>query len=302
MGKLIEQKQVNADAIAIEHYENVFYNNPTFDIVSLENGNPKWNKIQITNASLMCDVDESILLPPLSENKKLMLEVERLRLDIDPNIDKPYVESEEILKRREAINKEKILKNQIQKLIDMKATERELQELLKSDLSIFGERYSYPSDEYVCFSEFPLNSGFVDFVVAGGRSRMDVYLIEIKGADFNFITESSYHNLSVKIYEAYQQVLRRLGDIEREYSSFCKLIHEKRLEVEKGNKIHNGLLGPKGALSVDPNKDICLYGILIGGRSIDDSLESKLRHNLEKQHHHKIKIDSWDSWLRKVNR
>jgi len=43
-------------------------------------------------------------------------------------------------------------------------SETDIQKLIKSDLSIIGDFYSHPSEEYICFSEFSLDDGVVDFV------------------------------------------------------------------------------------------------------------------------------------------
>ncbi|WP_017151764.1 hypothetical protein [Bacillus bingmayongensis] len=51
-----------------------------------------------------------------------------------------------------------ITKVKIETLVKNGAKEQELQRLLKQDLSIFAEVYAYPSDEYICFSEFPIGN------------------------------------------------------------------------------------------------------------------------------------------------
>lgn len=44
----------------------------------------------------------------------------------------------------------------MKELIDAGASERELDALMKKDLSLIAEIYSYPKDEYIVFSEFLL--------------------------------------------------------------------------------------------------------------------------------------------------
>ena len=73
----------------------------------------------------------------------------------------------------------------MKELIDAGASERELDALIKKDLSLIAEIYSSPDDEYIVFSEFPLGEKRVDFAIFSSRSTMDVTFIEIKGADFN---------------------------------------------------------------------------------------------------------------------
>jgi hypothetical protein len=75
-----------------------------------------------------------------------------------------------------------------------------------------------------------------------------------------------------------------------------------REQVELGINIYNSLLGPNDYLHVDPNKDICVSGVLIGGNCKDDLYESKLRHEFETTSSSKIRVESWDSWMRKLTR
>ncbi len=94
---------------------------------------------------------------------------------------------------------------------------------------------------------------------------MEVIVIEIKGANFSFSNSSSYRNMSFKINEAAQQVRGKLNFIQKNYNEFRAFVHKVREQVELGRNIYNSLLGPNGYLHVDPNKDICVSGVLIGG-------------------------------------
>lgn len=196
----------------------------------------------------------------------------------------------------------RISKKYLIELVKKNPSESSIQRVIKRDLSLLSEAYAYPQSEYICFSEFPIGNGFTDFVVFTGRSRMEVFVIEIKGADFNFSNSNYYGNMSLKINEAAQQIRRRLGYINENYKEFKSLAHKVREQVEVGKSLYNSQLGPWGPLEVDPNKEICVNGILIGGRCRDDLYESKLRHEFEKISSSKIRIESWDSWLKKLTR
>ena len=198
--------------------------------------------------------------------------------------------------------KERISKKRFSHLIQENAIENVIQGLFKEDMSLLSEVYAYPQAEYICFSEFSIGDGFADFVVFTGRSRMEVIVIEIKGADFSFSNSSSYRNMSFKINEAAQQVRRKLNFINANYNEFRAFVHKVREQVELGRNIYNSLLGPNGYLHVDPNKDICVSGVLIGGNCKDDLYESKLRHEFETTSSSKIRVESWDSWMRKLTR
>ncbi|MBB5019116.1 hypothetical protein HNQ59_002414 [Chitinivorax tropicus] len=183
-------------------------------------------------------------------------------------------------------------------MIAARAKERDIQNLLKSNLDLIGQSVAFApiKDEYIVFSEFPLGNGSVDFVVFTDRSRMDVVLIEIKGADFPFVNSDG--RVHADINEAAQKIRERYAYIRSNYEYFRREVHSIRKEVEAGKQRYNSLLGPNGYLHVDPEKDIDIKGIVIGGTTRDDMTESRIRHQLEIDSP-RIKFESWDSWLRK---
>ena len=184
----------------------------------------------------------------------------------------------------------------IMNLVVQKASERELQIELKSNLSILGAAYAHPKDEYIVFSEFPISHGNVDFIVFTGRSRMDIILIEVKGANFNFL--NSDDTIAADINIAVQQVRERFYEIQRNYESFRRDAHDIRKAVEGGEQRYNSTLGSYGCLLVDSEKDIDIWGVVIGGRTQNDSHESRTRHQFEMSTP-RIMLESWDSWIRK---
>ena len=193
-----------------------------------------------------------------------------------------------------------IKKSEIESLIVSNSSERELQTLLKQDLSVFSEVYANPKSEYIVFSEYPIGSGSADFLLFTSRSKMEVIIIEIKGADFTF--SNSDGALSAPINLAVQQVKERFAYIHSNYESFRRNAHDIRISVEAGNQTYNSLLGSNGYLHCDPHKDIIYRGIVIGGRTRDDTYESKLKWQSEISSIPYIKYESWDSWLKKLNR
>ncbi|RYE59184.1 MAG: hypothetical protein EOP48_01735 [Sphingobacteriales bacterium] len=74
--------------------------------------------------------------------------------------------------------------------------------------------------------------------------------------------------------------------------------HSVRQKVQKGKKIYGSKIGANGYLHVDPDKHIVMKGVVIGGITKDDLVESNLRHRYEKKIAN-LQIESWDSWLRK---
>ena len=131
---------------------------------------------------------------------------------------------------------------------------------------------------------------------------MSVTLIEIKGSDFFLVNQGGYEKLASKVEEAAGQLRERIGYVNRNYEQFRRKVHEIRKSVEAGKSIYNSLLGPKGGLQVDADKDINIYGVLICGRTRDDLKESIKRQDFEYNIKPSIKLESWDTWLRKLSR
>jgi hypothetical protein len=236
------------------------------------------------------------------ENCRLLTEIDQMRHAIAPTLDYPALESRSVITRKLEIERGMVPLTVIKARIDAGDGETALQQLLKSDLSVLGEMYGFPTDEYVCFAEFPIGNGFVDFVVLSGRSRMDVVLIEIKGADFPLVNGDSYAGFARKINQAADQIRQRLGHAYRHYEEFRLDIHRALQDTESGRSAYHSFRGPQDRLQVDPDKDINIRGVVVGGRTRDDRRESSKRHEYEAHFVPSIKIESWDTWLRKLRR
>lgn len=290
-------------ATYLEHYEREDSQFDTFDIVTV--GSPsgtEWRKVRREEVLVLMGCSPSELDERSWQNGRIVAQADRLRFSRNPFVDSRYQENHAVIKRRLEIADAMISKSEVEALISTGAGERDIQGLLKRDLSIFGEAYAKPDDEYIVFSEFPLDDGFVDFVVFTGRSRMDVILIEIKGADFNLLNADHYKEFNHKIHQAGGQLRSRLGHIYREFSPFRDHVHSLRIRAEQGEKIHNAFIGPRHGLQVDPQKDINIRTVLIGGRTVDDRAESTKRHDYEASFTPPIRIESWDTWLRRLQR
>lgn len=198
-----------------------------------------------------------------------------------------------------------ITKTEIENLIKNGAKEQDIQKLLKKDLSIFAEVYANPKDEYICFSEFPIgNTGNVDFVVFTHRSTLSIYLIEVKGANFNLVNQSKLKGSTfhADFLKGIDQIVRRKSYTQRCDSEFRKDVHDIRRMVESGRPQYNSLLCPKSFLNVDPEKPVNVYGVVIGGRRVHDLEESSKRSEWAKSVNFTLHLESWDSWLDKVTR
>lgn len=300
---LLTRGAVSNQCSFIEHYEANAFRGDTFDLVTFgDSGAPHWNSIKRGDAEALLGCDARELSARTLDQPRLLNEIDRIRNEIDPFIDSPWPEAPEITKRRNNIESRMISKSLIIDLVERGVGEQELQRLLKQDLSIFAEIYADPKDEYICFSEFPIADGAVDFAVFSGRSRMDVTLIEVKGAEFHLVNQGHYDKFAGKIDEAIDQIRKRLRHVIDGIREFRAQVHRVRQNVEEGKSQYNSLLGPDGHLEVDPDKDINIRCVVIGGRTRDDYEESKKRHDVERSTHPPIRVESWDTWLRKVRR
>jgi hypothetical protein len=267
-----------------------------------ENKETCWEDIDFNKAKSLteCEDDEFNILT--LEDTVLASEIDQIRTIIDPHLDLPYQIESEYLIRQFEIEDNMISKAEMQELVDNNAIEQQLLKALKKDLSIFAEVYARPYDSYICFSEFPINGGFVDFVLLTGVSWMDVFLIEVKGANFNLLNQGFYQKFNAKIEVAIGQIRDRLGYIHRKRDEFRKSIHSIREKVISGESCFNSFIGPDKIERVDKNKDINIHNVIIGGRTIDDLKESKKRYDLEWSFSLPIKLESWDTFVRKLRR
>lgn len=300
---LIENCIIPQHTYFIEHYEEQRMVSETFDLVIIDKEkSTEWKSISKSELMMLLNCDENEFSTEIKNNTRLLNDLEKLRTEIAPLDDLPYPVENDILKRRIEIEENKISKKNISQLIQIGANEAQFQELIKKDLSVFAELYAHPHSDYICFSEFPVANGYIDFVLISGISRMDVFLIEVKGAEFNLFNQSHYDKFSSKIETAMHQIRERLGYITRHIQEFRTEIHDIRKRVEKGEHIYNSFMGPCTHMEVDSNKDINLYSVVIGGRTIDDIKESQKRHDYESFNSLNIKVESWDTWIRKLRR
>src|SRR3546814_587022 len=121
---------------------------------------------------------------------------------------------------------------------------------------------------------------------------MDVILIEVKGANFNFLNADGA--IASDINFATQQIRERFYQIQSYYEPFRREVHVIRKAIEGGAQKYNSVLGPNGYLNVDSEKDIDVRGIVIGGRTKNDLEESRARHQLEMATP-RVMFESWDS-------
>jgi hypothetical protein len=303
VNSLINRLIVPKDSIFIEHYEPSLIGSHTFSIVTIRNGNETlWEDINFEYLTNLLGCEENEIRDPTFQHSVLVNEIDKLRTIINPHLDLPFQMESSYLIRQFDIENNMVSASEMSEIVNNNAIEQQLLQFLRRDLSIFAEVYANPDDNYICFSEFPLNVGFVDFVLLTGISRMDVFLIEIKGADFNILNQGFYQKFNYRIEMAIGQIRDRLGYIHRNMDEFRKNIHSIKERVISGESLYNSFIGPDTTNRVDKNKDVNIHNIIIGGRTIDDLKESRKRFDFESSLSLPIKLESWDTFLRKLRR
>lgn len=307
--KLIMEGFINENYKVIEHYEDISFGfgkkkYGEFSFVYIGEGKRTiWGSCDIKKIIDMLEIEKEEFIEKTWNNRSLVDAIEYKRMRMNSLFDYPYCEDPAVVSRRLKIEENKIKKCELEKLILENPTENELLKLLKKDLSIFAEIYANPAEEYICFSEFPIgDGGRVDFAIFSSRSRMDVTLVEVKGANFNLLVNNGgYEVLAKKMEVAIAQIKQRSGYVYRNYEIFRKQMHEIRMQVEAGNQLYNSLVGPKGCVLVDPDKDINIRYIVIGGRTNDDLKESWTRQDYQ-SNTPPLYIETWDTFLRRLIR
>ncbi|MCL2571240.1 MAG: DUF4263 domain-containing protein [Defluviitaleaceae bacterium] len=302
---LLYKGHIPEKAEIYEHYEDYMLGSSFDRVILSSTAQTKWVSCNKERFCEKYELDSNAFFAKTDADTRLMPQLIILAREQDPFRNFPYSPDPQVVNRRIEIEKNMLKKFELMRMIEKNATEKDLLCMLKTDLSVFAEVYANPDEEYICFSEFPIgNVGKVDFVLFSGRSRMDVTLIEIKGADFPLLTNRGGYKgvFASKIDIALNQVLDRYRYIYGSSDIFRKEVHRIRRDVENGKCRYNSLLGPRGYLQVDPEKDIVIRNVIIGGRTVDDLNESRKRHDFENRATPPMHLETWDSWLRKLSR
>lgn len=299
--QLCREKKIPPQAKLIEHYTRSVGWEQTFDLVTLQDGRPDWKSVSRETVCALLDVDPS----EFSDEKDPRVREEiRRALEGTPQIHRlHFIERPEITERRLEIAMSRHSRKELCALLDRQPTERQLAAFLKEDPSFFGERYAHPQEEYICFSEFPVgDTGRVDFALFTGRSWMRVYLIELKDGRVPLRRRNHYGAFRAQIEEGREQLLRRAAWAEQNYDAFRRFVHQVRQEVEAGHRPYGAFPGPDWRLQVDPNKDVSLHLVLIGGRTTQDLEDSRARYRQDAASRFRMETETWDSWVRKLTR
>ncbi|SFP14356.1 protein of unknown function [Oscillibacter sp. PC13] len=300
--QMLRAEKVPPQAAIIEHYSSRFF--PlTFDLVTLDKygQHPSWKSLprKTVETWLECGPEEFSAKP----DRRVQAEIQQALEGIPSIRTFHYTEPPEISERRLEIAAHQHSRAELQALLDTQPTERALAAFLKEDPSLLAERYAYPSDEYICFSEFPVgDTGRADFALFTGRSRMEVYLIECKDGRHTLRRANHYGAFRAAVQEGREQLVRRAAWAEAHYGEFRRFVHAVRQAVEAGQQPYGAFPGPRHRLQVDPEKDVELHLVFIGGRTSRDLEDSRARHREDGASRFQLSTETWDSWLGKLTR
>ena len=178
-----------------------------------------------------------------------------------------YKEPVEIKERRESIWKNQLPIENLYRLVDEGASEEKFHKVFKQDLSFLGNVFQIPKEEYICLSNVLVGNDYMDFMVLTSRSRMVVYLIKVKGADFYITNDSTDNEMNIQVLNSIEQIHDCITYISDNYDDFRKYIHNIRREAVEDRYKFSHLVGPRGDLLIDINKDIKISAIFIGGKN-----------------------------------
>jgi len=234
--QLVETEKIPETAKIIEHYPGSFLDRQTFDIITYDTqGAPSWSPVSFSKVIelLECNKHE---FDDYKNDKRGQKEI----YDVINGIPKieiyEYTEMPEITERRLNIMINQHSKRELQELLKTFPNEACMADFLKKDMSLFAECYAYPEEAYVCFSEFPVGTGRVDFALFTGVSRMTVYFIEIKGANHNLCRQNHYAEFRSYVQEGRGQLLKRAAWIDANYDKYRKFVHSTLKSVKEGRK------------------------------------------------------------------
>lgn len=300
---LIGARKIPVESILIEHEASGIWNRQDrFDLVSIDaEGRPSWEAISVKRVLQLCDCGEAEF-DDYHRDGGIMEEIHDAINGI-PRIGKLcYSEDPEITERRIEIELNQHSRSEIKRFLRTGPSERELAAYIKADMSLIAENYAITKDEYICFAELPIGEGRVDFAILTGRSRMNVFLIEIKGANKPLRRKNHYAAFRSDIMEGYDQLIQRAEWCSTHYEEVRRYMHRLREEVTEGNRPYRAFPGPSYRLEVDPEKDVNIIYVLIAGRTTDDRADSHKRHLAENTAGIDLRIETWDSWMNKLTR
>lgn len=300
--QLCAAKKIPPQSKIIEHYPPSRISPQTFDLVTLEGGGqPVWRSISRKTAEALLEADPAEFSG--EEDPRVTAEIHQaLEGTAGIAVYRP-MEPPEVTERRLEIAAGQHNRQELHALLDRQPTERELAAFLKEDPSLLAEQYAYPAEEYICFSELPVgDTDRVDAALFTGRSRMDVYLIELKDGRHPLRRRNHYGAFRAQVEEGRQQLLRRAAWVESHYDAFRRFVHQVRQEAEAGKRPYGAFPGPRLPLQVDPEKDIKLHLVLIGGRTTQALADSQARHREDQSSRFSLETETWDSWLNKLTR
>lgn len=191
-------------------------------------------------------------------------------------------------------------KADLQILIDSKAKESVIETELKKNMALLAEVYASPKNEYIIIPQFTIDDGSVDYILLTGRSSVKIYLIELKGADFSIINQD-LKAFNADINYAVTQLTRRKRVMEDNRILYKDKIRKIVTSIKDGTYTGNYLMGKSNDLLIDYEKTFKIVGMVaIGGYSINDVVESEKRDDIEKSTNYLLRMESWDSFIRKI--
>ena len=134
----------------------------------------------------------------------------------------------------------------------------------------------------------------------GWKSAIVTWYQKFKESVF-FRKANHYQGLNVHMNDAITQLKNHMEYINRNYSSFRTQIHEDKDKAINEEYSGNYLVGPRKNLLVDPQKDIDVKYIAIGGVEREDKSIEESHEIVKCKPADNLEIASWNSFVRKLD-
>ena len=133
-------------------------------------------------------------------------------------------------------------------------------------------------------------------MAAGIGSRFGTGIKQLEPVD-----DAGHIIMDYSIHDAITQLKNHMEYINRNYSSFRTQIHEDKDKAINEEYSGNYLVGPRKTLLVDPQKDIDVKYIAIGGVEREDKSIEESHEIVKCKPADNLEIASWNSFVRKLD-
>ena len=136
---------------------------------------------------------------------------------------------------------------------------------------------------------------------AAKMKAVHIARLMLDGGKLSYEDIAAYTELTIEEVEKIASEKNHMEYINRNYSSFRTQIHEDKDKAINEEYSGNYLVGPRKNLLVDPQKDIDVKYIAIGGVEREDKSIEESHEIVKCKPADNLEIASWNSFVRKLD-